>query len=389
MKRALALAAAALLMLSLSGCVLADIAAEVSGISYQEEEQETDVSFFVKNSASTAAASSPTPAPAQEEETLYDRILSSLESYETELVLTGYDPEDIAAAYDRVIAEHPEIFWATSGYKWSSVTSGSTVTVTFTPTLSGDTAEQTAAKKAQLDSVVSQVLAQISQTASDYEKALYIHDYLVSAVDYDQQEAALISSGYYQNAVPDCVTAYGALVNGSAVCSGYAKAFQLLAKELGLECIRVSGVGLGGGAHEWNAVALGGDWYHVDVTWDDPIYAGLSTSVLSHEFFGITTAELLLTHTIDDGQDIPDCTAVTYDYFRYNGLYFETYDRSALASMDLGTAFQIKFASASLLEQAAQDLFSGQGVFDLAPSWAGSVQYSQGTAGLVLTVEFS
>ncbi|MCD7770359.1 MAG: hypothetical protein LUH36_09655, partial [Oscillospiraceae bacterium] len=39
--------------------------------------------------------------------------------------------------------------------------------------------------------------------------------------------------------------------------------------------------------------------------------------------------------------------------------------------------------------QAAQDLFSGQGVFDPAPSWAGSVQYSQGTAGLVMTVELS
>ncbi|MCD7844899.1 MAG: hypothetical protein LUG57_03425 [Oscillospiraceae bacterium] len=366
---------AALLLLLLPGCTLGEAAAGIGSAA--------DALFTAAAALTETAAASPLSA-----EELYEQVLTGLENYETEIVLDNCEGEAAAAAYKQVVAEHPELFWVSDGYWWSSVTKGGETTVTLTPGASGETAAQIRGKQATLEAVTEAIVSQLGE-ATDYEKALFIHDYLVAAVDYDQQEAALIASDYYQDTIPDCATAYGALVNGSAVCSGYARAFQLLAQRLGLTCVRVSGQGLEGGAHEWNAVVMDGEWYYVDVTWDDPVYAGLSTSVVSHEFFGVTTAELLLTHTIQDEQSAPDCTAVTYDYFRWNGLYFEDYDLAALAALNLGDAFQIKFADSEALNQAVEDLFSGQGVFELAPSWASSVQYAQGTSGLVLTVEFS
>ena len=54
--------------------------------------------------------------------------------------------------------------------------------------------------------------------------------------------------------------------------------------------------------HIWNLVELDGKWYHLDVTWDDPI-ASDGKQYLIHNFFMISTEELLkldrLEHNFD------------------------------------------------------------------------------------------
>lgn len=66
-------------------------------------------------------------------------------------------------------------------------------------------------------------------------------------------------------------TAYSALVRRKAVCEGYAMAYRLLLNAVGI----VSDVSIDrSGKHIWNYVRIHGRWYHVDVTWDDPVYAG-------------------------------------------------------------------------------------------------------------------
>ena len=64
-------------------------------------------------------------------------------------------------------------------------------------------------------------------------------------------------------------TSYGAFVNHNAVCQGYALAFKVLMDRAGIPCCYVSSDAIN---HAWNMVRLDGNWYHVDVTWDDPIY---------------------------------------------------------------------------------------------------------------------
>ena len=64
-------------------------------------------------------------------------------------------------------------------------------------------------------------------------------------------------------------TGYGLLVKGTAVCQGYAEAYMDLMTRAGIPCIIVVSEDMN---HSWNLVKIGGSWYHVDVTWDDPSF---------------------------------------------------------------------------------------------------------------------
>lgn len=89
---------------------------------------------------------------------------------------------------------------------------------------------------------------------SQWQIALSVHDYLVSHYCYDETYT------YYEG--------YDLLVGGTAVCEGYARAYMDILKRAGLEVIYASSEGMN---HGWNLVKIGSNWYHVDVTWDDPI----------------------------------------------------------------------------------------------------------------------
>ncbi len=89
---------------------------------------------------------------------------------------------------------------------------------------------------------------------SDFEKEIMIIRWLVENCTYEKGEN-------WENS-----TAYSCIVNGRAQCSGYADAFLQTAKACGLEARYVYN-----DYHAWNLVKIGGDWYHVDVTWEDPI----------------------------------------------------------------------------------------------------------------------
>ena len=68
-------------------------------------------------------------------------------------------------------------------------------------------------------------------------------------------------------------TAYGALVEGRAICSGYASAMTLAMRCFGVPCLSTTGDYYpGNGAyygHEWNIIQIGGEWTHEDVTFND------------------------------------------------------------------------------------------------------------------------
>ena len=102
---------------------------------------------------------------------------------------------------------------------------------------------------------------------SEAEKAAAIHDWICRNVAYD--DAHRNSSTYNRQ-----YTAYAALMDGRAVCQGYAALFYRMALMAGLDARVISGTGYGntertdGGSHAWNIVRVGGKYYNVDCTWD-------------------------------------------------------------------------------------------------------------------------
>lgn len=69
------------------------------------------------------------------------------------------------------------------------------------------------------------------------------------------------------DADPTAFHAYGALMEGQAVCQGYAYAFKMLCDQAQIPCWIVTGYYKE--PHAWNYVLLNGNYYQVDITWDD------------------------------------------------------------------------------------------------------------------------
>ena len=122
---------------------------------------------------------------------------------------------------------------------------------------------------AQIEQVKNQILQ--NKTGNTYEDIKMVHDYLVDNINY---ESSLAKQNIYN--------IYGALVNRECVCEGYARAFKYLLDELNIPCIMVIGTGTNSQGetenHAWNYVQLGGNWYAVDTTWDDPVVIGGGTA---------------------------------------------------------------------------------------------------------------
>lgn len=128
----------------------------------------------------------------------------------------------------------------------------------------------------------------INEDMEDYAKVLAIHDYLIDRTvyptDFDAEDE-------------DLQSIYGALVEGMAVCSGYTDAFNYMAGKAGVESIIVVGVA-GGIDHSWNMVKLEGDWYHVDVTWNDLVDEE-GPKAMGYNYLNVTSREIAKNHEFD------------------------------------------------------------------------------------------
>lgn len=93
------------------------------------------------------------------------------------------------------------------------------------------------------------------------EQLLFVNDYLATSCEYDTESAE------NANNVDDSAwSAYGCLVENSAVCEGYTNAVTLILDKLGIPSIEVIGRTSSGQLHTWNKVYLDGEWLNVDVT---------------------------------------------------------------------------------------------------------------------------
>ena len=123
------------------------------------------------------------------------------------------------------------------------------------------------------------------------DKLRALHDALIRSCQYDV-DTAESSAGVDGADAP--FTAYGALVDGKAVCAGYARAFVLLCQAAGLDAVYVVGSEMN---HGWNAVRLDGQTYYIDCTFDDPVPD--QGAYVSSDFFLLTAEQLQSTHTWD------------------------------------------------------------------------------------------
>lgn len=132
----------------------------------------------------------------------------------------------------------------------------------------------------EINRVVDKVIAE--KTSNDMpirEKIRVIHDYIIDNTEYDKLKTANINDTTYKSH-----TAYGALIEGYATCNGYSDAMTIFLDKLNVINYKISN-----DEHIWNLVYLDGKWYHLDLTWDDPIS---DENINRDTYFLITTDDL-------------------------------------------------------------------------------------------------
>lgn len=136
---------------------------------------------------------------------------------------------------------------------------------------------ETLAQTAVVDREAAKAIQTIIEPGmNEHEKIKAIHDWIVNHIEYDQ------SLSRY--------TAYEAVTLGEAVCQGYALLGYKMLKEAGITALIAEGT-VNTGEHAWNMVRLDGVWYHLDLTWDDPVgikAAGKDTSAIASKSGGST-----------------------------------------------------------------------------------------------------
>ena len=112
------------------------------------------------------------------------------------------------------------------------------------------------------------------------EQIKIVHDYLVDTVEYDLEAGSNIYN------------IYGTLIDKRAVCEGYARAFKYILDDLEIPTVIACGLAKNSAGvtetHAWNYVQLEkGQWYAIDVTWDDPVIigSGIISDSIKYQYF--------------------------------------------------------------------------------------------------------
>lgn len=167
------------------------------------------------------------------------------------------------------------------------------------------TAEQVDDMQKKIDAAADKIISELGNEMSEYEIVKFFYDKLASEVEYNENAENLRDI-------------YGALVEKSTVCGGYARAFSYLCSKVGIETITTLG-DFNETPHMWNMVKIDGKWYHVDVT------SGNATNTefpyIRYDYFCVTDDIINKYHVLyDQPFDYPKAASEKYNYFVYNNL---------------------------------------------------------------------
>ena len=211
--------------------------------------------------------------------------------------------------------DQPQLFWLDESFQyeyrqhltgWEEVTG---ITAGFNG-LADNLEENRLALAAQRDALIGDLY-----DLPGWQKEKYVHDRLASMIVYSSK------SSYNQ-------TLYSALCQQETVCAGYAKAFQYLMTALGIPCYYCEGSALGSSSddtawssHAWNILLLDGDYYNVDLTWDDTSLTSLGLISYAQYNRSDYDASFSQTHVRDDDcAFLPSCEGTAYSYEALYGL---------------------------------------------------------------------
>lgn len=209
-------------------------------------------------------------------------ILNAMKNRQSPVDMIGYNiPQgDAYKLFSDVLNDNPNLFYVKKSCEWSYYSNGMLVSISITyNTQYGDA--QIQEYNAALEKAYAEAIPNPAGMTKA-QKARALHDYLVLHMAYDEDsfEKSKTDKDYDVGQY----NAYNALVKGTAVCEGYTLAYAALLKKADIEVGYCRSTALN---HIWNYVKVDdNNWYHVDTTWDDPLFAtGDKFGYVSYRYF--------------------------------------------------------------------------------------------------------
>lgn len=193
---------------------------------------------------------------------------------------------DLDIAYTALVYDNPEFFWMPTTYVFATAPGifSDSAAVAFEYSDENMDFDYLVSKEERdemqksLNDKIDEIVENAPKT-DEFECQVYFDELICKKVEYDEENEL-------------ANTVYGALVEGKAMCEGYAKSYKLLCNMLGIECELTVGSGKGD-PHMWNTVCVDGEYVYTDVTWDD------LGDYSSFAYFNIDEATILKDHKIE------------------------------------------------------------------------------------------
>lgn len=218
--------------------------------------------------------------------------------------------------------DNPRIFWLSNVIEILKTRDSTTLKLKSVVSL-----EECLELTKRLNLETNKIIKSIPKNLSEYEREILLHDLLIERCRYEK------GSGD-DGATWRRFTIVGAILDGEAVCEGFAKAMQDLFNSVGIECRLIIGQ-KGSEAHMWNIVRVNGAWYHLDATWDGGSKTG------RYRYFNLNDDMVKVDHEIykpfvgsatslkNDKYNfkLPKCSSTQENYIYKNGLRLDLFSK--------------------------------------------------------------
>lgn len=246
----------------------------------------------------------------------YQAMRDGMLAYRERIKLFGVTEAEVGEAYEAVRRGTPEAFWI-DGYFLRCVSlEGRIWEVGPRYRLAR---EDTARMLAEMEERTRPLLDALAALPSLEQRVQAAHN------------ALILNVGYSDTDDPFESTAAGALVEGKALCGGFALAFKYLMDRLEVPCIVMRGTAASTAErndvelHAWNVVQLDGRWTHVDVTYD--LAATVDKRHPHLAYLGTSDEEIARTH--DWERDAFPAAPLSLECYRRRGRYVREWDELA------------------------------------------------------------
>lgn len=309
---------------------------------------------------------------------IYQIVYQGMTDFETEINLTSFsiDNNDIVEVLRAINLDQGDIFWVENSYNYS-IYEESQLVSKLSPSYAL-TEEEIINYQTLLEEKVAEIVAMTEFFETDYEKALFLYEYLIENTEYNTAMSDLLSSDNKGFDLSQSLV--GVILYGDGICSGYSQAYSYILDEIGIISFCVSG-SADGQSHQWNIIYLDGQAYHVDATWGDPVASDGTSNSINYNYFCLTTEDISKTHSMD--YDYPLCTATEYNYYLKNNLYFSEYSKEAITELfetaisNSESTILLKFSNLEAYETAMNNLIESNDCFDILSLFSDVIKHDQ------------